>query len=82
MYRIIMLSTSIKKCTDKELENGIKLHETELRKDENDFVNRKKDQSAHEVKQLQKVIMQKEDWLRKLLKERKRRKLYNEVSIV
>ena len=77
-----MLSKPVEEYTDKELENSIKIHETELRKDKNDFVNRKKDLSANEIKQLQKVIMQKEDWLRRLLKERKHRKLYNEVSIV
>jgi len=77
-----MSSKPIEEYTDKELENAIKLYETELRKSKNDFVNRKKDLSAHEIKQLQKVIMQKEDWMRKLLKERKRRKSYNEVSIV
>lgn len=77
-----MSSKPIEKYTDKELENAIKLHETELRKDKNDFINRKKDQSAHEIKLLQQVIMQKEEWLRKLLKERERRKSYNNVSIV
>ena len=64
-----MSSSSIEKYTDKELENAIKLHETELRKNKNDFVNRKKDQSALEIKQLQQVIMQEEDWLRRLYKE-------------
>jgi hypothetical protein len=77
-----MSSSSIEKYTDKELENAIKLHETELRKNKNDFVNRKKDQSALEIKQLQQVIMQEEDWLRRLYKERKRRKSFNDVSIV
>lgn len=77
-----MSSSSIEKYTDKELENAIKLHETELRKNKNDFVNRKKDQSALEIKQLQQVIMQEEDWLRRLYKERKRRKSFNDISIV
>ncbi len=77
-----MSSSSIEKYTDKELENAIKLHETELRKNKNNFVNRKKDQSALEIKQLQQVIMQEEDWLRRLYKERKRRKSFNDVSIV
>ena len=77
-----MSSSSIEKYTDKELENAIKLHETELRKNKNDFVNRKKDQSALEIKQLQQVIMQEENWLRRLYKERKRRKSFNDVSIV
>ncbi len=77
-----MSSSSIEKYTDKELENAIKLHETELRKNKNDFVNRKKDQSALEIKQLQQVIIQEEDWLRRLYKERKRRKSFNDVSIV
>ena len=77
-----MSNSSIEKYTDKELENAIKLHETELRKNKNDFVNRKKDQSALETKQLQQVIMQEEDWLRRLYKERKRRKSFNDVSIV
>jgi len=77
-----MSSSSIEKYTDKKLENAIKLHETELRKNKNDFVNRKKDQSALEIKQLQQVIMQEEDWLRRLYKERKRRKSFNDVSIV
>ena len=77
-----MSSSSIEKYTDKELENAIKLHETELRINKNDFVNRKKDQSALEIKQLQQVIMQEEDWLRRLYKERKRRKSFNDVSIV
>ena len=77
-----MSSSSIEKYTDKELENAIKLHETELRKNKNDFVNRKKDQSALEIKQLQEIIMQEEVRLRKLYKERERRKSYNDVSIV
>ncbi len=77
-----MSSSSIEKYTDKELENAIKLHETELRKNKNDFVNRKKVQSGLEIKQLQQVIMQEEDWLRRLYKERKRRKSFNDVSIV
>jgi len=77
-----MSSSSIEKYTDKELENAIKLHETELRINKNDFVNRKKDQSALEIKQLQQVIMQEEDWLRRLYKERKLRKSFNDVSIV
>lgn len=77
-----MSSSSIEEYTDKELENAIKLHETELRKNKNDFVNRKKDQSALGIKQLQQVIMQEEDWLRRLYKERKRRKSFNDVSIV
>ena len=77
-----MSNSSIEKYTDKELENAIKLHETELRKNKNDFVNRKKEQSALEIKLLQQVIMQEEDWLRRLYKERKRRKSFNDVSIV
>jgi hypothetical protein len=56
-----MSSSSIEKYTDKELENAIKLHETELRKNKNDFVNRKKEQSALEIKLLQQVIMQEEE---------------------
>ena len=60
-----MSSKPIEEYTDKELENAIKLHETELRKNKNDFVNRKKDQSALEIKQLQQVIMQEEVRLRK-----------------
>jgi len=77
-----MSSKSIEDFTDKELENAIKLHETELRKNKNDFVNRKKDHSVLEIKLLQHVIMEEEVRLRKLYKERERRKSYNDVSIV
>ncbi len=60
-----MSSKPIEDYTDKELENSIKLHQTELRKNKDDFVNRKKDQSALELEELHQVIMYQEDLLRK-----------------
>ncbi len=77
-----MSSKSIQDYTDKELENSINLHQTELRKNKDDFVNRKKDQSALELEELHQVIMYQEDLLRKLTKERERRKSYDNLLIV
>ena len=57
-----MSSKPIEEYTDKELENAINLHETELRKDKNDFVMRKNYLSETEINQLQEAIMQKEEW--------------------
>lgn len=77
-----MSSKPIEEYTDKELENAINLHETELRKDKNDFVMRKNYLSETEINQLQEAIMQKEEWLKKLLNERKRRIEYDKENIV
>ena len=77
-----MSSKPIEDYTDKELENSIKLHQTELRKNKDDFVNRKKNQSTLELEELHQVIMYQEDLLRKLTKERERRKSYDNLLIV
>ena len=77
-----MSSKPIEDYTDKELENSIKLHQTELRKNKVDFVNWKKNQSAFELEELHQVIMYQEDLLRKLTKERERRKSYDNLLIV
>ena len=77
-----MSSKLIEDYTDKELENAIKLHQTELKKNKDDFVNMKKDQSALELEELHQVIMYQEDLLRKLMKERERRKSYDNLLIV
>ena len=77
-----MSSKPIEDYTDKELENSIKLHQTELRINKEDFVNRKKNQSTLELEELHQVIMYQEDLLRKLTKERERRKSYDNLLIV
>ena len=77
-----MSSEPIEEYTDKELETAIKLHETGLRKDKNDVVERKEYLSVTEIEQLQKAIMQKEEWLKKLLKEKKRRIEYDKETSV
>ena len=77
-----MSGKPIEEYTDKELETAIKLHETELSKDKNDFVKRKQYLSVTEIKQSHEAIVQKEEWLKKLLKERKHRIEYDKETIV
>lgn len=77
-----MSSRYIQECTDKELESTILLLDMELRKDKNELVIRKKDLSINEINQLQKAIIQKEEWLNRLLNKRKRRLEYDKENIV
>ena len=77
-----MSSRYIQECTDKKLESTILLLDMELRKDKNDLVIRKKDLSINEINQLQKAIIQKEEWLNRLLNKRKRRLEYDKENIV
>ena len=77
-----MSSRYIQECTDIELDSTILLLDMELRKDKNDLVTRKKDLSINEINQLQKAIMQKEEWLNRLLNKRKSRLEYDKENIV
>ena len=77
-----MSSRYIQECTDKELESTILLLDMELRKDKNDLVTRKINLSINEINQLQKAIIQKEEWLNRLLNKRKSRLEYDKENII